>query len=43
VIDKDLECCIECDGLAKCDKELWTNFPKFRDVVIGMQKKYKAT
>lgn len=43
VIDKGLECCIECNGLAKCDKELWTSFPKFKDAVIEMQKKYKAT
>jgi hypothetical protein len=42
VMDKKLEACIQCDGLAKCDKELWTKFPKFRDTVIGMQKKYKA-
>lgn len=42
VIEKGYECCIECDNLAKCDKELWTSFPKFRETVIEMQKKYKA-
>ena len=42
VIEKGYECCIECERLATCDKELWTNFPKFRDNVIEMQKKYKA-
>ncbi len=42
VMDKGYECCIQCDGLAKCNKELWTNFPKFRDAVIEMQKKYKG-
>jgi hypothetical protein len=41
-IDKGYECCIQCDGLANCDKELWTTFPKFRETVIGMQKKYKT-
>lgn len=41
-IDKGYESCIQCDGLAKCDKELWTNFPKFKETVIEMQKKYKA-
>jgi hypothetical protein len=41
-IEKGYECCIQCDGLATCDKELWTNFPKFKDIVIEMQKKYKA-
>jgi hypothetical protein len=42
VIDKGYDCCIQCEGLAKCDKELWSNFPKFKDAVIEMQKKYKA-
>ena len=42
VIEKGLDCCIQCDGLAKCDKELWTRFPKFRETVIEMQKKYKS-
>ena len=40
-IAKGYECCIQCDGLAKCDKELWTSFPKFKEAVIGMQKKYR--
>lgn len=42
VIAKGYECCIQCDGLAKCDKELWTSFPKFKESVIEMQKKYRA-
>jgi hypothetical protein len=42
VIEKGYECCIECEGLATCDKELWTNFPKFRNNVLEMQKKYQA-
>jgi hypothetical protein len=42
VIEKGYECCIECNGLTACNKELWTNFPKFKDAVIEMQKKYKA-
>jgi hypothetical protein len=42
VIDKGYDCCIQCEGLAKCDKELWTTFPKFRENVIELQKKYKA-
>jgi len=42
VIGKGFDCCIQCDGLATCEKELWTNFPKFKDHVIGLQKKYKA-
>jgi hypothetical protein len=42
VIDKKLECCIECNDLAKCDKELWKEFPDFRKNVIELQKKYKS-
>jgi hypothetical protein len=42
VIEKGYECCIECENLVKCDKELWTLFPKFKETVIEMQKKYKA-
>lgn len=42
VIAKDYDCCIQCNGLAKCDKELWTSFPKFKETVIEMQKKYRA-
>jgi hypothetical protein len=42
VIAKGLDCCIQCDGLAKCDKELWTSFPQFKETVINMQKKYRA-
>jgi hypothetical protein len=41
-IGKGYDCCIQCDGIATCDKELWTNYPSFRERVIDMQKKYKA-
>ena len=41
-IAKGYECCIQCDGLAKCDKELWISFPKFKEAVIEMQKRYRA-
>jgi len=41
VIEKGYDCCIQCETLTKCTKELWTNFPKFREVVIEMQKKYQ--
>jgi hypothetical protein len=40
VIGKGYDCCIQCEGLAKCDKELWTSFPDFRKAVIEMQKRY---
>jgi|WetSurMetagenome_2_1015567.scaffolds.fasta_scaffold00011_81 hypothetical protein len=42
VMEKGLDSCIQCEGLAKCEKELWTNFPKFRDSVIELQKRYKS-
>lgn len=37
---KDLECCIECDELATCNKELWKAFPEFKKYVDGLHKKY---
>jgi len=42
VIEKGYECCIQCEQLPKCDKELWTNFPKHKDNVIEMQRRYKT-
>ena len=41
-IGKGLDCCIECNGLATCDKELWKNFPKLKEHVEGLQKQYKS-
>jgi hypothetical protein len=41
VIEKGYDCCIQCNELAKCDKELWTRFPEFKETVIKMQKTYK--
>jgi hypothetical protein len=40
--EKELDCCIECDELTKCDKDLWTRFPTFKEQVIELQKKYRA-
>lgn len=42
VINKGFDSCIQCDNLVKCDKQLWTEFPKFKESVIGLQKKYRA-
>ena len=42
VIAKGYDCCIQCNGLADCDKELWKSFPDFRKAVIEMQKKYQS-
>jgi hypothetical protein len=41
-IEKGFDSCIQCDGLTNCDKELWISFPKFKEAVISMQKKYKS-
>lgn len=41
-ISKGYDCCIECNGLTACDKELWKNFPQFKEKVIEMQKNYKT-
>lgn len=39
-IEKGFKCCIECNNLTNCDKDLWTRFPDFYKSVIEMQKKY---
>ncbi|MBN1119113.1 MAG: DUF3795 domain-containing protein [Bacteroidales bacterium] len=36
--EKELDCCIECEELSKCEKELWEMFPDFHKAVIEMQK-----
>jgi hypothetical protein len=41
-ITKGYDCCIECNGLVTCDKELWKSFPEFKKAVIEMQKKYQS-
>ena len=40
VIEKGYECCIQCSGLATCEKELWSTFPTFKEHVIALQKEY---
>jgi hypothetical protein len=40
--EKSLDCCIECGELPACDKDLWRRFPKFKEQVVEMQKKYRA-
>lgn len=42
VTEKGYECCIECNGLSSCDKELWKSFPQFKEKVIDMQKRYRS-
>jgi len=42
VIEKGLDCCIECDELTSCDKDLWKRFPDFYKGVIGLQEKYQG-
>jgi hypothetical protein len=39
--DKELDCCIECDELTACDRDLWRRFPKFKQQVIEMQERYR--
>ena len=41
-IAKNYDCCIECNELKNCDKELWAKFPEFRRKVIQMQEKFKV-
>jgi len=41
-IEKRYDCCIECNGLTACDKELWKSFPQFKEKVLEMQKSYSG-
>lgn len=41
-IDKGHDCCIQCDQLTGCDKEIWSTFPDFHNAVIEMQKRYRG-
>jgi hypothetical protein len=38
VLGKGLVSCAHCGELAACQKPLWTNYPKFREQVLGIQK-----
>jgi hypothetical protein len=40
--EKKLDCCIECEGLTACDRDLWRRFPKFKEQVIEMQERYRG-
>jgi len=42
VMEKKLECCIQCAELAQCDKELWSRFPDLKTYMIEQQKKFNA-
>ena len=41
-IEKGKECCIDCDELVECDKDLWRRFPDFKKKVVAAQVKYRA-
>jgi hypothetical protein len=40
VIEKKLASCIQCKALKKCDQELWTRFPKFKEHIEKIQVDY---
>lgn len=39
-IDREVVSCVQCKELKDCEKDLWTRFPKFKEYVEGLQKKY---
>lgn len=41
-IERGLESCIQCQKIAGCEKELWSNFPKFKKQVEKWQAEYVA-
>ena len=42
VIEKEIDCCIECNELTDCEKDLWTRFPDFKKHVIELQEEYQT-
>jgi anaerobic selenocysteine-containing dehydrogenase len=42
-IEKGYDCCIECNGLTACDKDLWKSYPDFKANVIEFQKSYSKS
>jgi hypothetical protein len=41
--EKGFNCCIECEELTICGKELWERFPDFKKYVLEMQQKFFET
>ena len=41
--ERGLESCLQCRSLAACDKDLWKNWPKFREQMVQLQQEYLAT
>ena len=40
-MERGIDCCIECNELTACKKDLWQRYPDFHKYVIEMQKKYQ--
>ena len=41
-MERNLDSCIECPDLKRCDKDLWTRFPEFHKSVIKMRKQFNS-
>jgi hypothetical protein len=41
-LDRGLESCLQCRKLAACDRELWKNWPKFKQQMLQLQQTYLA-
>jgi hypothetical protein len=41
-IENGYDCCIECDNLSDCNRDLWNRYPEFHKEMIDTQTKYKA-
>jgi hypothetical protein len=39
-IEKNFDCCIECNDLTSCNQDLWKRFPKFYEQVKALQVSY---
>ena len=38
--NKGLDSCVQCSHLLSCEKELWMEFPEFKQSVIGKRRAY---
>ncbi len=39
---RGFDSCLQCDRLARCDKDLWKNYPDFRRQMMKLQQDYMA-
>lgn len=41
--ERGFDCCIECNELTSCNKDLWKKYPEHYEKVVEMHKKYMSS